>query len=145
MVSPEFFDTNAIKDIKVLIIDTAVVQDMVLILSTLGRDRKIPPPLITDTSWVDEMPDFPGWFIAKGEASIYEYEHHSWLAAERNARVSLATFLEYHEKALKKLNNKSLSGVSLGSVNVVVSRVQVLARYINRKNGYCSVLVGMRK
>lgn len=141
----EIFDTTAIKNIEISIIDTAIFANMVIILASTEEEGKLPPPIIKDTTWVVGIPSIPGWILETGAAPIYEHEHNSWLAAEKDARVSLAMTLEYHLKDLKKYDEKSVSGVSLESVNSVISGVHTIARYINRREEFCKVLMGIRK
>ncbi len=141
----EIFDTSVIKNIEVSVIDTAILENMVIILAKSGKEEYIPPPLVKDTLWVINIPVIPGWIIESGTAPIYEHEHNSWLAAERDARVSLAMALEYHLEDLKKYNETNIKGISIETVNYVITGVHTIARYINRREGYCKVLMGLRK
>ncbi|MCK4421433.1 hypothetical protein KAW48_06500 [candidate division WOR-3 bacterium] len=141
----EIVDTNAIKDVKLSIIDTAIVKNMVLILATTGKELGISSPIISDTAWVRKTPKIPGWVLETGFAPFYEYEQSSWLNAEKDARVSLGMLINYHLEDLKKYRETSIDGASIESVNCVISGVHTLARYINRKEGYCKVIIGIRK
>ena len=141
----EIVDTSAIKDIEISIIDTAIVSNMVIILVTSGEEVNIPSPIISDNDWIVRDPRISGWIIETGTAPIYEYENNSWLAAEKDARISLAMSQKYHLEDLKKYDETSIWGVSLESVNYVISNVHTIARYVNRREEYCKVLMGIRK
>lgn len=141
----EVFDTAVIKNIEISVIDTAIFENMVIILATSGKGEYIPSPLVKDTSWILDIPEIPGWVLESGAAPIYEHECNSWLAAERDARVSIAMALEYHLEDLKKYDETSVRGVSVETVNSVITGVHAIARYINRREGYCKVLMGVRR
>jgi len=141
----EIFDTSVIKSIEISVIDTAILENMVIILVKYGKGEYIPSPLVKDTSWVMDIPEIQGWVLESGYAPIYEHECNSWLAAERDARISLAMALEYHLEDLKKYDETSVRGISIETVNSVITEIHAIARYINRKEGYCKVLMGIRR
>jgi hypothetical protein len=141
----EVFDTSVIKNIEVSLIDSAILDNMVIVLATSGKGEYISFPLVKDTSWIMDIPEIPGWILESGSAPIYEHECNSWLAAERDARVSLAMAIKYHLEDLKKYDEISVRGVSIETVNSVITGVHTIARYINKREGYCKVLMGIRR
>jgi len=141
----EYPDTEAVKNVKITILDSAVVKGMVLVLAEIGDKSKGKYHLFSPPkNWWEKLPEKKGYLFAVGGSPIYYYERNSWKEAEHNARIALAMEIYTGVKSFRAYAGQINKGITQESVNVMLKNAQVVARHIDRKKGICYVLIRMK-
>jgi hypothetical protein len=121
----------------------ATVGDLVLALVASAPDSQQPTDLLPMPKhaprWVTDLGDKEGGRYAVGVAPLYYYEHHAWLAAERQARQQLAFEAHAWHRQLRKGWRANQAGVTATRTAVELHGAQVVARWRNSR--MCFVLM----
>jgi hypothetical protein len=111
---------------------------------TVTVSKRIDAAKTAKPSWVNIVPDKPGFMYSTGLAPVYYYENNSWREAERKARINLALSLYTKVKLLqKKVDNEYYREYSVEETNVTLRGMNVVSRWKDVKNRICYVLVRM--
>jgi hypothetical protein len=100
-------------------------------------------PAEAEPSWLKELPKTRGYLYAIGNSEPYFRETQSWLSAEKNARVALASTLGVKLRSLVKQIDQQIEVVQAAEVSIELNRAQILSRWVDPKSGVYYVLARM--
>ena len=138
---------DSLSEEEVEVVDTATVGDMFIILGKIYCPKVKGKRELKDRWW-EKIPYGEEFIYAVGTSPLYYHEENSWILAEKNARVNLATTILLQVKSLLKMYENSMEKVVEEKVGKVkLSNVQVVARKMISLSGskICYVLVRMSK
>lgn len=134
-------DSSGIKFVE---LDTAVVGDVVMVLSgtssSIPVDRTLVGLSTTPPAWVTTPPRADGSLNVVGSAPVYFYEHNSWVEAEARARRAAAFEFTSTSRDLFRTDRtevgKDVSGVSSMSTDAVLDHAVIVARWRDKRVAY---------
>ena len=140
-------------------VQTVQADSRLLVKASVGRSVFVlvggscvdPPAVVTKEvsmpsrppKWVHSPPKKSGYVYAIGVAPLYYYEIHSWQEAEQSARVELARIVLSQIKGLSKIYGGYLQTVTVTETDVTLRGVQVVSRWLDRKDKAFYVLCRM--
>jgi hypothetical protein len=98
---------------------------------------------IAQPSWTDEIPKSKSCLYGVGVAPKYYYETSSWLEAERAARLSIARQIAVSISSLQKKLDNDLKDTKKEELNIRISNVKIVERWIDTEKELYYVLVKM--
>ncbi len=88
-------------------------------------------------SWVESLPEKPGYIYAIGVSPNYFYESSSWETAEKMARRNLGFNIRVSTQALQKIDENSGQEIRNEGISVELRHFQIAERWKdNSKNLY---------
>ena len=130
---------------KYKILATYEGKELTLVLIGLEARPKLPNNLTTVSStppgWLKKLPSKAGYTYARGQSIMGYRPQNAWTRAEHYARINLAFSMYSQVAVLERFDQEKLKGIIQIRTDVMLNRVEMVARWYNAKNRNCYVLV----
>jgi hypothetical protein len=100
---------------------------------------------IKEPAWTERLPENPQYVYGVGLSQEYFYEQSSWLAAEKNAYMSIARSMFVNLQAMQKKDWREGQDIRNEDLNAQLNGIEVLARWRDLKRKIFYVLARVKK
>ena len=130
---------------KYQVLATNQDKALTMVLLGLGTTPNVPDHITTASpsppSWLEKLPDQPGYIYALGQSYLGAYPGKAWVRAEGRARINLALTCKSNISTLKRLVKKVIEVNTRQVVDVTLTGTETVERWYDAREQVCHVLV----